>query len=84
MISFTRFHARGVAKSYELQDGKAVKKPAENFKTGTYETVRVSSIGELWGFVRELGPGDFLTAGVHQTQASGHCGALLIAATWTN
>ena len=74
MISFTRFHARGVAKSYELQGGKAVKKPAENFKTGTYETVRVSSIGELWGFVRELGPGDFLTAGVHQTQASGHCG----------
>ena len=73
-ISFTKFHAIGVAKKYELVDGVAIKTPAENFKTGSFETVTVSSMEELANFVEKRKPGDFITAGINQTQLIGKCG----------
>ena len=73
-IKFTKFNAPGVAKSYELGDGCLVRKPAKNFSVGTFETVSVDSIGSLLAFLKKLCPGDFLTAGVHQSLPSGRCG----------
>ena len=74
MISATLFHSPGVAKRYELVDGVAVKKHADTFKTGTYETVNFISMAAFAGFIESLKPGDFITAGINQTQPSGQCG----------
>ena len=73
-ITFTKFNAPGIAKSFGVEDGLLVKKPAPNFSAGTFETRSVSSIDELEGFVKILRPGDFLTAGVHKTLTRGQCG----------
>ena len=73
-ITFTKFNAPGIAKSFGVEDGVLVKKPAPNFSAGTFETRSVSSIDELEGFVKILRPGDFLTAGVHKTLTRGQCG----------
>jgi len=73
-ISFTKFHAIGVAKKYALVDGVATKTPAETFKTGSFETNSVSSMAELANFVEKRKPGDFITAGINQTQLIGKCG----------
>jgi hypothetical protein len=73
-IFFTKFHAEGVAKKYELVNGIPVKTPAETFKTGSFETVTVSSMEELATFIEKRKPGDFITAGINQTQLAGECG----------
>ncbi|MFP6839482.1 MAG: hypothetical protein VB962_07860 [Pseudohongiellaceae bacterium] len=54
-ISFTKFHAIGVAKKYALVDGVATKTPAETFKTGSFEKVSVSSIAEFSDFIEKNG-----------------------------
>ena len=73
-VFFTKFHAEGVAKKYKLVNGIPVKTPAETFKTGSFETVTVSSMEELATFIEERKPGDFITAGINQTQLTGECG----------
>ena len=73
-IAFTKFNAPGVAKSYEVEDGVLVKKPAPNFSAGTFETRCVATIDDLKDFLRELRPGDFLTTGIHKTLTQGRCG----------
>ena len=73
-ILFTKFHAKGVAKKYELANGKPVKTPADTFKTGSFETITVGSMEELATFIEAREPGDFITAGINQTQLSGKCG----------
>ena len=73
-ISLTLFHAKGVAKKYELANGKPVKTPADTFKTGSFETITVHSMEELATFLEAREPGDFITAGINQTQLSGKCG----------
>ena len=74
MIHFTHFHAPNVAKRYEIVNGHAVKKPAATFKSGPFKTVSVTSMDEFVEFLETLTPGDFITAGVNQTQPSGMCG----------
>ena len=54
-ISFTKFHAIGVAKKYALVDGVATKTPAETFKTGSFEKISVSSIAEFFDFIEKRG-----------------------------
>ena len=73
-ILFTKFYAEGVAKKYELVNGIPIKTPAETFKTGSFETVGVSSMEELATFIEERKPGEFITAGINQTQLAGECG----------
>jgi P4 family phage/plasmid primase-like protien len=74
VINFTHFNSQNVAKRIELVSGHAVKKPAETFKSGPFKTVNVTSMRELAEFLETLTPGDFITAGVNQTQSSGECG----------
>ena len=74
MIHFTHFHAPNVAKRYEIVNGHAVKKPAATFKSGPFKTVSVTSMDAFAEFLKTLTPGDFITAGVNQTQPSGMCG----------
>jgi P4 family phage/plasmid primase-like protien len=74
MIHFTHFHAPNVAKRYEIVNGLAVKKPAATFKSGPFKTVSVTSMCGLAAFLEKQRPGDFITAGVNQTQPSGMCG----------
>jgi hypothetical protein len=57
-ILFTKFHAKGVAKKYELANGKPVKTPADTFKTGSFETIIVGSMEELATFIEAREPGD--------------------------
>ena len=74
VIKFTKFHGTGVAKSYQLKDGVLVKSQAPPFSRGTFETISVDSVDQLRSFIDSLRPGDFLTAGVHNTVSSGKCG----------
>ncbi len=74
MIPFTHFNSPGVAKRYELLNGEAVKKPAKTFKIGPYKTVEVNSMSALADYIERLKPGDFLTAGINETQPRGECG----------
>ena len=73
-IRFTKFHAPGMAKSFAEVDGGLTKIPAANFSVGTFETISVKTVDELKAFIENLRPGDFLTAGIHQTLTSGNCG----------
>lgn len=73
-VRFTKFQAPGMAKSFAEVDGGLVKIPAANFTVGTFETISVKTIDELKSFIENLRPGDFLTAGIHQTLTSGNCG----------
>jgi hypothetical protein len=74
LICFTHFHAPNVAKRYEIVNGHAVKKTAATFKSGPFKTMDAASMDEFAEFLETLTPGDFITAGVNQTQASGMCG----------
>ena len=73
-VRFTKFRAPGTAKSFAEVDGVLPKIPAANFSVGTFETISVKTVDELKAFIENLRPGDFLTAGVHQTLTSGNCG----------
>ena len=73
-IRFTKFQAPGMAKSFAEVEGGLTKIPAANFSVGTFETISVSTVAELKAFIEKLRPGDFLTAGIHQTLTSGNCG----------
>ena len=73
-IRFTKFQAPGMAKSFAQVDGGLTKIPAANFSVGTFETISVKTVDELKAFIENLRPGDFLTAGIHQTLTSGNCG----------
>jgi hypothetical protein len=73
-VRFTKFHGTGVAKSYAIVDDTLQKISAPNFSVGTFETITVTGVKQLREFIEALQPGDFLTAGIHETLSSGVCG----------
>lgn len=72
--SFTLFTSDKdtVAKGYKLSDDKLTKVMADNFYHGHFNKI-VLEPENLLSFINLLKPGQFITAGVHQTLKSGRC-----------
>jgi hypothetical protein len=58
--TFTYIYSPKVAKSYQIEAGKLVKKPADTLKTGSFETVSVCSMAALRDYLDSLSPGSVL------------------------
>ncbi|MDA1291399.1 MAG: hypothetical protein O3C37_11115, partial [Proteobacteria bacterium] len=51
-VEFTAIFSPKVAKRYEIEDDKLIKKPADTLKTGSFETVSVSSMAALQEYLQ--------------------------------
>lgn len=74
MIKFTHCHSKGVAKRYELVEGKLIKTAADPFRTGPYKTISVDSMRSFAKFLTSCTPGDVLLAGINRSQQTGTIG----------
>jgi len=72
--TFTYIYSPKVAKSYEIEAGKLIKKPADTLKTGSFETVSVCSMAALKEYLQSLRPGSVLLAGVNKELKDGSIG----------
>jgi hypothetical protein len=72
--TFTSIYSSKVAKSYEIEAGKLVKKAADTLKTGYFKTVSVISMAGLRGYLDSLSPGSVLLAGVNKDAEEGKIG----------
>ena len=72
--TFTYIYSPKVAKSYEIEAGKLIKKPADTLKTGSFETVSVCSMTALKEYLQSLRPGSVLLAGVNKDLKNGSIG----------
>jgi len=73
-VEFTAIYSPKVAKSYEIEAGKLVKKPADTLKTGSFKTVSVNTMVELRDYLDSLRPGSVLLAGVNKELKDGNVG----------
>ena len=73
-VAFTAIFSPNVAKRYEIEDDKLIKKPADTLKTGPFETVSVCSMAALQEYLQSLSPGSVLLAGVNKELKDGNIG----------
>ncbi len=73
-VEFTAIFSPKVAKRYEIEDDKLIKKPADTLKTGPFETVSVCSMAALQEYLQSLSPGSVLLAGVNKELKDGNIG----------
>ena len=72
--TFTSIYSPKVAKSYEIEAGKLVKKAADTLKTGSFKTVSVNTMAEFRDYLDSLSPGSVLLAGVNKALKDGSIG----------
>lgn len=72
--TFTSIYSPKVAKSYEIEAGKLVKKAADTLKTGSFKTVSVNTMVELRDYLDSLSPGSVLLSGVNKELKDGNLG----------
>ena len=72
--TFTAICSPKVAKSYEIEAGKLVKKAADTLKTGDFKTVSVNTMAEFRDYLASLSPGSVLLAGVNKELKDGNIG----------
>lgn len=72
--TFTSIYSPKVAKSYEIESGKLVKKAADTLKTGSFRTVSVDTMVELRDYLDSLSPGSVLLAGINKDAEEGKIG----------
>ena len=73
-VTFTYIYSPKVAKRYEIEAGKLVKKAADTLKTGDFKTVSVNTMVELRDYLDSLSPGSVLLAGVNKELKDGNVG----------
>jgi len=73
-VEFTAIFSPKVAKRYEIEGDKLIKKPADTLKTGHFETVSVCSMAALQEYLQSLSPGSVLLAGVNKELKDGNIG----------
>jgi P4 family phage/plasmid primase-like protien len=73
-VAFTAIFSPKVAKRYEIEDDKLIKKPADTLKTGPFETVSVCSMAALQEYLQSLSPGSVLLAGINKDAKAGDIG----------
>jgi len=71
---FTSIFSSKVAKSYQIEAGKLVKKPADTLKTGAFERVSVCSMAALRDYLDSLSPGSVLLTGINREAREGRIG----------
>lgn len=72
--TFTYIYSPKVAKSYQIEADTLVKKPADTLKTGSFETVSLSSMSALRDYLDSLSPGSVLLTGTNREAREGNIG----------